>query len=120
MIFKREPALWLFLVASVIRLVSAFFVELSPDQQAWLNAAATGICSLIVAVIVRKEGQVPAILGAVQALLALAVGFGLDWSAEQQAIFMSFVGGIAAMFVRTQVVAPVTIEGDIVPTVVTR
>jgi hypothetical protein len=114
MIFKRDPALWLFLVATVVRLVSAFFIELSPDQQAWLNAAATGIASLIVALIVKKEGQVPAILGAAQAIIALAVGFGLNLSAEQQAVIMSMIGAVAAMFVRTQVEAPVTINGDVV------
>jgi hypothetical protein len=102
----REPALLLTFVATAIRLISAFFFELSGDQQAWLNAAATAILSAVVAIWVSKEGQVPAILGAIQAVLALAVGLGLHWSAEQQAVFMSFVGTIAAFYTRTQVVAP--------------
>lgn len=103
----REPALLLSLVATAIRLVSAFFIEVSPDRQAWINAAATAVCSATVAVWVRREGQVPAILGAIQALLALAVGFGLHWTGEQQAVFMSFAGTVAAFYTRTQVVAPV-------------
>lgn len=101
----REPALLLTLVASAVRLISAFFVDVSAEQQAWINAAATALLSLVVAIWVRREGQVPALLGAVQAVLALAVGYGLNWDAEQQAIFMSFIGGAAALFTRTQVVA---------------
>ena len=110
----REPALLLTLVATAVRLVSAFWVHVSDDQQTWINAAATAVAAAIVAVWVRREGQVPAILGAIQALLALAVGFGLHWTPEQQAIFMSFVGAIAAFYVRTQVVAPVAPDGSAV------
>lgn len=115
--FLREPALILSLVATAVRLVSAFFIDVSPDQQAWINAAATAVLGLLVAAFVAHEGQVPAILGAIQALLALAVGFGLHWDAEQQAIFMSFVGTLAAFFVRSKVVAKVpgpVINGEVV------
>lgn len=101
----REPALLLSFVATAVRLISAFWVPVSDEQQAWINAAATAIASAIVALWVRHEGQVPAILGAIQAVLALAVGFGLHWTPEQQAIFMSFVGAVAAFYTRTQVVA---------------
>src|SRR3982751_2466772 len=90
---SRDPALWLTLVATAVRLASAFVFHLTGEQQAVLNAAATALAALIVAV-----GQ---------ALLALAIGFGLNVSAENQAVIMSFVGAIAAAFIRTQVVAPV-------------
>lgn len=103
----RDPALYLTAFATVVRLVAAFFIDLSPDQQAWLNAVATAVAGLVVAFIVRRDGQVPAILGFVQAVIALAVGFGADLSAEQQAVVMSLIGALAAAFVRTQVVAPV-------------
>lgn len=104
---SRDPALWLTLFATAVRLAAAFLFEISDAQQAWLNAAATAIAGLVVAVWVRRDGQVAALLGVAQALLALAVGFGLDVSAGGQAVIMSFVGAIAAAFVRTQVVAPV-------------
>jgi len=104
---SRDPALWLTLFATAVRLGAAFLFEISDAQQAWLNAAATAIAGLIVAVWVRRDGQVAALLGVAQALLALAIGFGLDVSAENQAVIMSFVGAVAAAFVRTQVVAPV-------------
>jgi hypothetical protein len=106
-IFGRDPALILTLVATAIRLLGAFVIDLSDGQQAALNAVATAGLSFVLAKAVRREGQVPAFLGLVQALLALAIGFGLDLSAENQAVIMSFVGAAAAMFTRTQVQAPV-------------
>ncbi len=114
MTFKpsRDPALYLFLVATTVRLFSAFILDVSTDTQALVNALATAIAGIVIAVVVRRDGQVPAILGGVQALLALAVGLGLDVSAENQALIMSFVGGLAAAFIRTQVTASVNAIGD--------
>lgn len=108
----RDPALWLTLFATAVRLLAAFVIHLTDEQQAVLNAAATAIASLVVAVIVRRDGQVPALLGVAQALLALAIGFGLNVSAENQAVIMSFVGAVVAAFVRTQVTAPLSAAGD--------
>jgi hypothetical protein len=105
-ILGREPALWLALIAAALKLVGAFWLNLTPDMQAWLNAAAAAGMGLVVAVMVR-DGIVAAVIGLAQAMLALAVGLGLDWSAEQQAVFMGFVTLAAGAFERTQVVAPV-------------
>jgi hypothetical protein len=104
-IFGREPALWLALVAVLVKTGSAFGLNVSVDQQAVINAAAAAIVGLIVAVTVH-DGLNAAILGTVQAVLALAVGFGLHWSADQQAVVMSLAAAIVAAFVRTQVTAP--------------
>jgi hypothetical protein len=108
---SRDPALWLTLVATAVRLSAAFLFHITDDQQAVVNAVATAVAALIVAVWVRRDGQVAAILGVAQALLALAIGFGLHVSAENQAVIMSFVGAVAAAFIRTQVTAPVSAEG---------
>lgn len=108
---SRDPALWLFLVATVVRLFSAFVIHVDEETQAYVNAAATAIAGAVIAVIARRDGQVPAILGVVQALLALAVGLGADVSTENQALIMSAISGLAAAFIRTQVVAPVSAEG---------
>jgi hypothetical protein len=113
--FSREPALYLFLVATGVRLFSAFILDVSTDTQALVNALATAIAGLIVAFAVARDGQVPAILGVIQALIALAVGLGFDLTAENQALIMTFVGGLAAAFVRSNVTAPVTADGDRVP-----
>lgn len=106
-IFGREPAVLLALIATAIRLIGAFWIDLNTDQQALLNAAATAIVGLVIAAVVR-DGIVAALLGGVQALLALAIGFGLELNAETQAVIMSFASAVVAMFVRTQVTAPVT------------
>ena len=109
---SRDPALYLFLVATGVRLLSAFVLHVDDETQALINALATAVAGAIVALVVVRDKQVPALLGVTQALLALAVGLGLDVSAENQALIMSFVGGLAAAFVRTQVTAPVSAIGD--------
>ena len=105
-ILGREPVLWLSLVAISVKVISAFLVHVSTDQQAVINAAAAAIAGLLVAV-TTHDGEPGAILGVVQALLALGVGFGLRWSPEEQAMVMSLASTVVAMFVRTQVTAPV-------------
>lgn len=109
-IFGREPAVILALVATAIRLLGAFWIDLSTNQQSVLNALATAIMGFLIAKAVRRDSMLPAFIGIIQALLALAIGFGLDISAENQAVIMSFVGAASAMFIRTQVVAPVPAE----------
>jgi hypothetical protein len=105
-LLKREPALWLALVAVAVKLVSAFWIHVSVDNQALINAAAAALVGLLVAVIAH-DAIGAAALGFLQAAVALAVGFGLHWSPDQQAIVMSFATAVVAMFTRTQVVAPV-------------
>jgi hypothetical protein len=104
-LFSREPALWLGLVAVGVKLITAFGVDLTSDQQAVVNAIAAALVGLIVAV-VAHDGIGAAVLGLVQAAIALAVGFGLHWSADQQAVILSFASAIVAMWTRTQVTAP--------------
>lgn len=104
---KRDPALTATAIATGIRLLAAFAFNLNENQQALLNAVVVAAAAAWVAFAVRREGQVPAVLGLAQALLALALGFGLEVNPELQAMIMSFVGLIVSMFIRTQVVAPV-------------
>jgi len=108
---SRDPAVYLSLFATALRLMAAFWWHVSDDQQAILNAGATAVAAAVVAIWVKRDGQLPAALGVIQALLAIAVGFGAHLSAENQAIIMSFVGTAAAIFIRTQVVAPVAADG---------
>jgi len=103
-IFGREPAALLAFVAVAIKLIAAFGINLSSDQQAVLNAVAAAAVGLAVAVMAKDALAAP-LYGFAQAGLALAVGFGLHWSADQQAVVLSFVQVAIAMFVRTQVTA---------------
>ena len=102
----REPAMWLSLIAILVKLVSAFGFDVSVDVQAWINGAAAAGVGLLLA-IAAKDGVGAAVLGLAQASLALAVGLGLDWTAEKQAVVMTFVAIVIGMFDRTQVTAPV-------------
>jgi hypothetical protein len=103
-IFGREPAALLALVAVAVKLIAAFGVQLSADQQAVVNAAAAAIVGLVVAFVAHDALAAP-LYGFAQAALALAVGFGLHWSADQQAVVLSFVQVALALFLRTQVTA---------------
>ena len=104
---SRDPAFYVMLAATVIRLLAAFVFEISADQQTWLNAACAAVGGVVVAFWVKREGQIAALTGLAAALLAVAVGFGADIDAEGQAAIMSFVGVFAAAFIRTQVSARV-------------
>lgn len=110
--FRREPALYLTLAATGIRLLCGFLLHLSVEQQALVDAAVTAGFGFVVAFVVRRDGQVAAALGVVQALLALAIGLGLRLAPEQQALIMSFVGAIGAAFARTQMTAQVGPQGS--------
>jgi hypothetical protein len=102
---RRDPALLAALAATAIKLFSAFVIDLSIGQQSALNAVVAAGAGLAVAFMV-KDGQVAAILGIAQALIALAVGFGLRIDADNQALIMSFIQLTVGAFERTQVTAP--------------
>ena len=105
-ILGREPAALLGLVAVIVKLVAAFGIEVSGEQQAVINAVAAAAVGLALAVM-ASDGVGAALVGFIQAAVALAVGFGLDWSAEQQAVVLSVAAAVVAMWDRTQIVAPV-------------
>ncbi|MDX3232901.1 hypothetical protein [Streptomyces sp. ME19-01-6] len=105
-ILGREPALILGLFAIIVKLAAAFGMDVSTEQQAWINAVAAACVGVVLAVM-ANDGISAAVLGLVQSSLALAVGLGLDWSVDQQAVVMSFASAVVAMFDRTQVTAPV-------------
>ena len=109
---SRDPALWTGLAAALIQFVSALIFPLSSGQQAGLNAAIVGLAGLITAVWVRRDGQAAALIGFAQAVISGALYFGLKLSPEAQAAIMALITTGAAMFVRTQVTAPVTADGD--------
>jgi hypothetical protein len=44
-----------------------------------------------------------------QAVMALFVGFGLNWTADKQGLVMATVAALLALFERTQVTAPVPV-----------
>jgi hypothetical protein len=105
-VFGREPAIWLAVVAALVYAVDAFVFDLSDGQAALINGAAAAVLGLATAWLTR-DGWSAAALGALKALLALALGFGLKLSPDQQAAVLTVAAALVAAFVRTQATAPV-------------
>lgn len=106
-IFGREPSVILGLVAMAVQFVSAFVVEVDQDTQTLINAVAAGAVGLVVAFIVG-DGAYAALVGLAQAVLALAMNLGLDWSASKQGAAMLAVTVLGQFWlVRDRVTAPV-------------
>ncbi len=105
-IFGREPALILAFFAALVQVVSTFVVHLTPEQQAVLNAVAVALAGLITAVMVH-DGVQAAVLGLVQGVLSLAVGFGAHIDPGMQSVIMAAVASGIALWVRDRVTAPV-------------
>lgn len=111
----RDPVLFLNLVAALVAGVSDFIWPLTADQQAIINAAAFAIANVLASFMVH-DGQLPAIMAGFKAILAVALGFGLKLSPDQQVVLMTLVGAVGALLVRPQVVAkvPLAIDGQVV------
>lgn len=108
MIFGREPAVILAFFAAFLKLLAAFGVDVTADQQAVINAVLSALVALVLAVVLHQGALYAAIVNLAQAGMALFVGFGLDWSADKQALVMASLAALLAVFgVRPQVAAPV-------------
>lgn len=106
LIFGREPAVILGIVAVAVQFFSAFAMEVGQDTQTAVNAVAAAVVGLLVAWKVH-DGVIGGLTGLAQAGLALGMNLGLDWSTAKQAAAMAFITVVAQAFVRTQVTAPV-------------
>lgn len=93
-LFKREPALWLSLIQTVVSLGVGLGLTLTGEQVGLINGLAAAVIALVAALAVRPF-PVPLLMGAIQASLAFGVGFGLDLSSEQ----VGLVNGAAAALV---------------------
>lgn len=111
MLLGREPALWGALAKAVILAVSMFFFTLTTDRQALLNAAAAAVIGLVVAITVLRDRLVPAILGLLEAGVALAIGFGWNLSPDKQTVIMGVALAVVAVWTRDRVIVPVDENG---------
>lgn len=113
-LFGRDPALWAALFASAMSTLGTFVFHFSVDQEGALNsvfAAAMGI----VVWIVTKDGAPALILGFAKALILAAAAWHFNLPTDQQTILMTLLAAVVAMFVRTQVTAPVATEAKKTP-----
>ncbi|OLT36755.1 hypothetical protein BJF79_30765 [Actinomadura sp. CNU-125] len=114
-ILGRDPAAWLAAVAVAVQALVAWGVDLSEEQQAAINAAATLVMGLAIAVVVARDQIIPAAAGALGGVLQLLVAFGVDFTQEQITTAGALLTAALGLFLRTQVTAPVAPDGTRVP-----
>jgi hypothetical protein len=106
-ILGREPVYILGFIAALLEALSAFGVDLSATTQTLINAVAAAAVGLITAIVLKSGALAAAIVQFAQAVMALAVGFGLDWSADDQSKVMAAIGALVTLWLREKVTAPV-------------
>jgi hypothetical protein len=102
----RESAMITALFAALLQALTAFGLDVSDQLQSILTSIFVIALGFFTAKLVG-DGLVAAIVGLVQGFVSLFVYFGLDWSADDQSKFMSFVILLAGLVVRQLVTAPV-------------
>lgn len=107
-ILGREPVAILAFIAVALKLSSAYGLNVTAEQQAIIMTVLSCVVALAEAVVLRTGAAFAAIVNLAQAGLALFLGFGLEMTAEQQALWMFAVEGLVALFLRREVEAPVT------------
>jgi hypothetical protein len=108
--FGRDPVLTLNLIAAVTYGVG-MIINLSAEAQGWLNAIAVLALNLVAAGFVHAEEWVPIVAGLFKAVIALALSLGIHISADWQGAIMMILTAVLAFVARTQVVAPIDING---------
>lgn len=101
----REPALLLGLVAAAVKLVG-YEADVTAEVQTAINAIAAGVVAIALAVIAKNGAWAAAILQTAQAVMALFVGLGLDWSADRQALWMASIAAVLAVVERFMLTPP--------------
>lgn len=117
-IFGRDPAVWLGLVAVGVQALVAWGIDLTETQQSVVNAAATAVMGLLIAVSVARDQVVPAAAGALVAVLQLLVAFGVHLTQEKIATAGAVLTAVLVAWLRTQVTAPIAPDGTRVPKMV--
>lgn len=109
-IFGREPALVMAFISSAIAVTSALIFPLTDEQQGVLNAVVVALFGFITAALLAHEKFVPALVGLIKAVIAVAIAFGLHMTPETQGLVLTLVAAAAALWYRPQVVASVPAE----------
>ena len=101
-IFGREPALWMGLIQGVIAmLIAADVVDWTADQTTWVLAAIAAGFAVLTAWM-TGETWMSLLVGFASAVVAMALGFGVELSPDLQASIVGLVAVFAAFYTRTQ------------------
>lgn len=105
-LFGREPAVILGLLTALTQLLSALFMDWTPEQQGVANVVAVSVAGFLTALAVSSEAALAALAGLVKAVIAAALAFNLGLDPSLQSAIMVFVTALGAFVVRALVVAP--------------
>lgn len=106
-ILGRELAVWLATVVSVFQVVTAYGLDVDGHVQGIVTAAVVFVFAVVTA-IAAHDGLVALATGVFQALVALFFAFGLEMSANDQALWVNAITAVLSFFVvRPNVTAPV-------------
>lgn len=102
-IFGREPALVAAFLQAVLAVLVGYGIVPGLDNEAagLVTAAGAAVFGAYAAYAV-KESLLPALVAAFQALLAVAVAFGLDVPADKAALLTAGVSTLLGLYLRTQ------------------
>ncbi|MER6492737.1 hypothetical protein [Streptomyces griseorubiginosus] len=106
-IFGREPVYLLGFIAAFLQALSAFGVDISEGTQTAINAVSAAAVGVITAVVLKNGALAAMLVQFAQAVMALCVGLGLDWSAEHQSKVMAAIAALVTLWLREKVTAPV-------------
>jgi len=107
-IFGREPVYILAFVAITLKLSSAYGLDVTAEQQGAIMAVLSLLVAVANAVVLKTGAAAAAVVNLAQGVLALFLAFGLDLSADQQALWMGAVEAAVALVIRKEVTAPVS------------
>lgn len=107
-VFGREPVYILAFVAIALKLAAAYGFDVSAEQQGAIMAVLSLIVAAINAIVLKTGAIGAAIVNLAQGAIALFLAFGLNLSADQQALWMGIVEAAVALVIRREVTAPVS------------
>jgi hypothetical protein len=106
-IFGREPVYLLGFIAALLQALSAFGVDISDGTQTAINAVSAAAVGVITAIVLKNGALAAMLVQFAQAVMALCVGLGLDWSADHQSKVMAAIAALITLWLRERVTAPV-------------
>ena len=107
-VFGREPVYILAFLSVALKLSSAYGLDVTAEQQGAIMAVLSLAVAVITAFVLKTGAAGAAIVNLAQGALALFLAFGLEMSAEQQAMWMALVEGAVALVLHREVTAPVS------------
>jgi hypothetical protein len=100
-IFGREPAAVVGVVQAALWVAVVFGLGITEEQNLLIVAAVAAVLD-VAAAWGTRDTMLGLMVAAGKALMAVAVGFGLDWDASQQAAILALASVIVSFWQRTQ------------------